>query len=448
MNLVIGGGLAGLAAACALAEHGRPVTLIEQRPFVGGKTWSFCDEMTGTEVDNGQHVFLGCCSEYKAFLARLGVADRVSEQRRLRVPILDPKYGPALLAGDPLPAPFHLLRSFWRLPFLSWREKLLAMQALLLIKLGGEGARQALDNYSFYDWLKAHQQSEHAIAHLWDLIILPTLNDRSRDVSAGLAFMVFQEGFLRTARGANVGYARVGLSQLVADAACNYLQAHGGQIILGRRAIAVLIEQSRAQGVRLVDGSVLDAATVTLAVPHYHLASLLPPVWQKHPFFARAAYLGVSPIVGVNLWFDRSVFEEEFAAVVGRRDTYWVFNRSAILQAKRGDGQYLTVSISGAHDWIRQSQDAIISTVREELASVLPKLKAARLIHARVIKEKQATFAAAPGSLRYRLPCRTPIANLFLAGSWTDTGWPATMEGAVRSGLACAAAVSSCQMAG
>jgi len=445
VNLVIGGGLAGLAAACALAEQGLPVTLVEQRPFLGGKTWSFRDEVTGSEVDNGQHVFLGCCTEYRAFLTRLGVADRVTEQRRLRVPILDAQHGRAILAGDPLPAPFHLLRSFWRLPFLSRREKLQAIQALLAIKMAGKAAHRSLDTYRFSDWLKAHGQSENAINRLWDLIILPTINDRSRDVSAGLAFMVFQEGFLRTARGANVGYARVGLSHLVAEAALDYLRARGAEVILGKRAIAVLIDQDRTRGAHLIDGTSLDATTVTLAVPHYHLAHLLPPPWRKHPFFERAAHLGVSPIVGVNLWFDRPVLDDDFVAVVGRRDTYWVFNRSAILKDHTGTGQYVSVSLSGAHDWVGQTHEAIVATVMDELSRVLPQMQMAHVTHARVIKEKQATFAASPGSLRCRLPCRTPVANLFLAGSWTDTGWPATMEGAVRSGLACAAAIGKQQ---
>jgi squalene-associated FAD-dependent desaturase len=315
------------------------------------------------------------------------------------------------------------------------------MQALLTIKFSGKSARQSLDAYSFHDWLKAHRQSENAIARLWDLIILPTINDRSHDVSAGQAFMVFQEGFLRTAQGANVGYARVGLSQLVADVACDYLQARGAQVLLGKRVTSIAIEQNLVESVCLIDGSMLAAATVTLAVPHYHLTNLLPPIWKKDPFFARVGQLGTSPIVGVNLWFDRPVFNEEFAAIAGTRDTYWVFNRSAILNGQVGGSQHLSVSLSGAREWAGQRQEAIVRAVVEELARVLPELQAARLTHARVIKEKQATFAASPGSRRYRLPCRTPIPNLFLAGSWTDTGWPATMEGAVRSGLACAAAI-------
>jgi squalene-associated FAD-dependent desaturase len=440
--LVIGGGLAGVTAACDLADAGLPVTLVEARPVLGGKTWSFRDEQTGLPVDNGQHVFLGCCAAYRRFLQRLGIEKATFLQPRLRVPIFAPEYGRAALqsARIPLPAPLHLLHSFLRLPMLSWREKLQAARTLAAIASAGRAGRLAYDHLSFADWLRERGESARAITYLWNLITLPTLNEDCERASAGLALMVFQEGLLRHAGGARIGYATVGLSDLLCEAAARYLQERGACLRLGCRAVALEMEDERIVGARLVDGELLPASQVVLALPHYALAALTPADLRCHPFFARAARLGVSPIVGVNLWLDRVVTREPLAAVIGREETYWVFDKGALLRLNI-PGQYLTVSISGAHRYLDQSREQIIAQVRRDLETVFPALGAAQMTHALVIKERQATFAAAPGSAAHRLPTATPVPGLYLAGAWTDTGWPATMEGAVLSGHAAARAV-------
>ncbi len=447
--VVIGGGLAGIAAACDLAEAGVPVTLLEARPTLGGKTWSFRDEQTGMTVDNGQHVFLGCCTAYRAFLHRLGVAGQTYMQPRMRVPILTADEEPrthhrlksALLeeAGFPLPAPLHLLPSFLRLPMLSWREKLRAARTLFAIMRAGRRGRIRYDNQSFADWLRARGESERSIRHLWNLITLPTVNEDCEHASAGLALMVFQEGLLRRADGARIGYATVGLSELVPEAATRYLRERGAEVRLGCRAAGIELANRQISGVRLVGstadpGDLLTARRVIVALPHYLLAGLLPETWRAHPFFARAARLESSPIVGVNLWLDCRVLDELLAAVIGQQETYWVFDKGALLGLDLKDGQYLTVSISAAHGYLDRSREQIIAQVRGDLEAVLPALREAQITHALVIKERQATFSARPGSLANRLPAETPLPGLLLAGAWTDTGWPATMEGAVRSG--------------
>ncbi|HLV99229.1 MAG TPA: hydroxysqualene dehydroxylase HpnE [Ktedonobacterales bacterium] len=441
--IVVGGGLAGIAAACDLADASLPVTLLEARPMLGGKTWSFRDTQTGMPVDNGQHVFLGCCAAYQRFLQRLGVAKATHLQTRLRVPIFAAGQQPATLeaARFPLPAPLHLLPSFLRLPMLSWREKLQAARTLAAIAQAGRSGRSAYDHLSFADWLRQRGESDNAIKYLWNLITLPTLNENCERASGGLALMVFQEGLLRRAGGARIGYASVGLSDLLCDAAERYLKTRGAAVRLSARVAALVMEDDRLMGVRLADGAVLPAEQVVLALPHYALASLAPVGCHSHPFFARAAQLGVSPIVGVNLWLDRVVLREPLAAVIGRSDTYWVFDKGALLGLDLQGGQYLSVSISGAHRYLDQSREQIIAEVRGDLEAALPALRAAEITHALVIKERQATFAATPGSLAQRLPAATPVPGLFLAGAWTDTGWPATMEGAVLSGHAAARAV-------
>jgi squalene-associated FAD-dependent desaturase len=440
--VVVGGGLAGIAAACDLADAGLPVTLVEARPRLGGKTWSFRDEQTGMIVDNGQHVFLGCCTAYLRFLRRLGIDKATRLQPRLRVPIVTAEHGRATLEAAPLlPAPLHLLPSFLCLPMLSWREKLNAARTLAAIALAGTRGRVACDHLSFADWLRQRGESENAITYLWNLITLPTLNEDCERASAGLAMMVFQEGLLRHAGGGRIGYATVGLSDLLCDAAARYLLERGATLKLGRRAVALEMDDERLAGARLVDGEVLPADQVVLALPHYALAGMAPAACRSHPFFARAAQLGISPIVGVNLWLDRVVTREPLAAVIGRDETYWVFDKGALLGLHLAAGQYLTVSISGAQRWLDQSREQIIAQVRRDLEAAFPALRAAQISHALVIKERQATFAATPGSLAQRLPTETPVRGLYLAGAWTDTGWPATMEGAVRSGHAAAQAI-------
>ncbi len=441
--LVIGGGMAGIAAACDLADAGLPVTLLEARPFLGGKTWSFRDEQTGLTVDNGQHVFLGCCTAYTHFLQRLGIEGSTHMQARLRVPIFDAEHGLAALeaARVSLPAPLHLLPSFLRLPMLSWREKLRAARTLVAIELAGERGRIAFDRMSFADWLRAQGETERSITYLWNLITLATINEDCSRASAGLGLMVFQEGLLRRADGGRIGYATVGLSDLVCQAATRYLTTRGVSIRLSCRVAALEISDHQVVGARLVDGELLPASQVVLALPHYALAGLLHDDYRNDPFFAHAAKLGTSPIVGVNLWLDRVVLREPFAAVIGQSDTYWVFDKGALFGLDLAGGQYLTISISGAHRHLSQSREQIIAQVQRDLEAVFPTMRQAEIAHALVIKERQATFSAKPGSLAHRLPTRTPVRGLHLAGAWTNTGWPATMEGALRSGHAAAQAI-------
>ncbi|HEU5198308.1 MAG TPA: hydroxysqualene dehydroxylase HpnE [Ktedonobacterales bacterium] len=448
--IVIGGGLAGIAAACDLADAGQPVTLIEARPFLGGKTWSFRDDHTGMTVDNGQHVFLGCCAAYRHFVERLGIEQHTRLQERLRVPILDGQHKPAALKETrlPLPAPLHLLPSFLRLPMLSWQEKLRAGRTLLAIRRAGQSGRSAYDTISFADWLRERGESQRAITYLWNLITLATINEDCERASAGLALVVFQEGLLRRTDGGRIGYATVGLSDLICQAATRYLLARGASIQLGCRGAGLEIKDAQLTGIRLMDGELIPASQAIVALPQYLLASLLPPEYRSHPFFARAARLGTSPIVGVNLWLDRPVMREPLAAVIRKHDTYWVFDKGALLGEKLAGGQYLTISISGAHRYLDHSREQIINHVREELEAVFPTLREAQIVHTLVIKERQATFSAAPGSLANRLPTLTPLPGLYVAGAWTDTDWPATMEGAIRSGQRAAQAAIHARQAG
>ena len=432
--IVIGGGLAGLSAACELADAGLRPLLLEKRPFLGGRVYSYTDKRMGVEVDNGQHVFLQCCSEYIRFLKRLGVFDKTHLQRRLHLRVIDKLTGTSLLSGSGLSAPLHMLPSFLRYRPLSLGEKLAAVYALLRIRSIDRAKQPELDSITFGDWLRQHGQSENAIRNFWNLIIQPTLNDDIDRASADLSLMIFQEGFLRTSDGANIGHARVGLSALVSEAARSYIEDRGGEIRLGRGAASLALDGGRVSGLDSGDGSHMPADYAVCALPPKGLLKVLPVPLRRDSFFAPAARVEASPIVNVHLWYDRPLTEWEFAAFLNT-PLQWVFNKSRLWGEERHRGQYLDISLSGAHDFLEMPKGEIVEMFKREVQAFFPAARGAQLERALVVKQTDATFAPRPGIARLRLPQRTPIENLFLAGDWTDTGWPATMESAVRSGV-------------
>jgi squalene-associated FAD-dependent desaturase len=438
-HAIVGGGLAGLSAAIALVDRGQPVHLYERRGFLGGKAYSFHDAKLDGEIDNGQHVFLRCCTAYLGLLDKLGVRDRVFLQPRLRLPLVDWNGRTAWLARRDLPAPYHLLPAFLRYAHLGAREKWAALRALVALRDTDRRRRPDLDEQTFYAWLRAHGQSERAINALWNPFVLPTLNEDVRGASADQAIMVFQEAFFRDCGAADLGYSRVGLSDLLYAEAAAYIRARGGRITCGRSVAEVVFENGRASGLRFAGGACTPAASVILAVPHRTALALLPARAREDPFFAPLASLDYSPIVNVHLWYDRPVLA---APMVGFLDSpaQWVFDRTRI-GGQAGPPHHLAVSISGAHDWVAVPKGQLADTLDAELRALLPAVRGAQLLDWRVIKEKEATFRPAPGQRRARLPARTPLSGLFLAGAWTATDWPATMEGAVRSGAVAARAV-------
>lgn len=434
---IAGGGLAGLTAACDLADAGYAVTLFEKRPFLGGRAYSYTDA-SGVTVDNGQHVFLGCCTEYIRFLERLGVRDAVRLQKRFRVPVVDKVWGESVLAAADLPPPAHLLPSLLRFRSLSPGEKALAGWALSQIQLTNRARHPELDDITFEEWLLARKQSPRAVRSLWNLIVLPTLNGDVARVSADLALMVFQEGFLRSRHGANVGWAKVGLTELLAGAAQCYIEERGGVVRLSEGVRAVEAETGEIARLRTSSGDVTADAYV-LALPVESVLDALPEAVQREPFFSRIGRIQTSPIVNVHLWYDRPVWDRGFATFLDT-PVQWVFNKSKLWR-ESGTGQYLDISLSGATDFIDLPPDEIIQLFSKEMFALLPETRGAELVRSLVVKQRDATFDATPGVRRLRPAQATPLRNLFLAGDWTQTGWPATMESAVRSGQMAAQAV-------
>jgi squalene-associated FAD-dependent desaturase len=438
--VVIGGGLSGLSAACSLVDQGVSVTLLEKRPFLGGRAYSFTDTETGQDVDNGQHVYLGCCNAYTGFLKQLGVFERTTLQQRLRIPVVDSAGKVGIFSGAPLlPAPLHLLPSFLRFPHLGLRDKIRAASAMLsIMRTDREKHRDALEAQTFGAWLDHHGQSERSRAVLWDLITLPVLNDSVNDVSAYMGIMAFQDGLLRGRNSANIGYSHVGLTELISDAAKDYITQRGGQVLSNRTATGIIVENGHATGVD-TGVEIIPTEAVVSAVPWDALPKLLPAELAADPFFTQSNGLEWAPIVGIHVWYDRPVMEEEFLATLDS-PVQWVFNKSRI-QGLPGPGQYLCVSISGAWEHAPMTKDALRAIFLPELERLFPKAASATVQQFIVVKQLAATFRCTPGAQVHRLPQRTPVDNFVLAGDWTQTGWPATMESAVRSGFLATAEV-------
>ena len=428
--VVIGGGLAGITAALDCAAAGAEVTLVEVRPRLGGAAYSF--ERDGLWLDNGQHVFLRCCEAYRRLLERLGTSAAVTLQRRLEIPVLTPGGRPAWLRRNALPAPLHLAASLLRYRHLAPRERISAARAALSLgRVGPDdpGAEQR----TFGEWLAEHGQTPRAVEALWELIGRPTLNLRCDDASLALAAFVFRVGLLERADAGDIGYAHAPLQRVHGDAALRSLRGSGVDVRTGWRAER--IEVAGTAGELSVAGraEALEARAVVLAVPHERAGGLLPEGALADP--AGLMRLGRSPIVNLHVIYDRPVLEAEFAAAIDS-PVQFVFDRTA--SSGLATGQCLAVSLSAADGEDVASSEELERRFLPALAQLLPAARKARVQRFIVTREHAATFRAAPGARRLRPEARTGIPGLALAGAWTDTGWPATMEGAVRSGHAAA----------
>ncbi len=434
--IVLGGGLAGLSAARRLLEHGFSVTLVEKRPFLGGRAFSFREgEGDDTvEVDNGQHVFLGCNSYYRDYLDAIGATDKTYLPDKLHTKVVRNGVS-ATLASKAWLGRLHLLPSFLAYPHIGLKDKLLVVYGLLVVKLTRRSKRSAdLDSESFYDWLKRHGQTDRSIDNLWNLFILPALNDDIRDVSADMGLMVFQEALLKGPKDASIGLARVGLTSLNGEPAQRYIEAKGGELALGRSVSSVLVNDGRVSGLKLSNGDLLEGDAYISALPHKTLLEVLPEEASSSPHFSVADELDSSPIVGIHLWYDREIMDEDFVAFL-ESPVQWVFNKNFIQDRGSENGQYVCVSLSGAWAFSDVPKEKLIEQFTAEMARLFPRAADATLERFHVVKELNATFRSLPGAAKHRLPQATPIPNLYLAGDWTQTGWPATMESAVRSGV-------------
>jgi len=440
--VVIGGGLAGLAATLRLAETGEKPLLIETRKKLGGRATSFIDPRNDLELDNCQHVVLGCCTNLLDFYARIGVLDLIEWHRELHWTAGRGEID-TVRAGI-LPAPLHLARSFSRLGFLEKQDRAAIRRAMWRMIRMGPAGRQLWRGKTFRAFLDDQKQTPRAIARFWNVVIVSACNLEVDRVEAGYAIQVFQEGFLANRFGYVMGLPKVPLRRLY-DPALERIESLGGDVVDGVSAKAIAYDGRRVSGVITPDG-VINASKVLSAVPFDRLDRLVSDTMRAADArLQKLDRLSHSPILGVHLWFDQEIMERPHLVLVDC-GVQWLFNKGADTNGR----QHLHAVISAADAWIDLDEDDIVKRVMEDIHRALPKARGLEPVEARAVKEKRATFAAVPGVDALR-PGAAPgtiglggggIRNLYLCGDWCATGWPATMEGAVRSGYQAAEAIT------
>jgi hydroxysqualene dehydroxylase len=427
--VVVGGGLAGITAALDCAQAGADVTLVEVRRRLGGAAYSF--ERDGLQMDNGQHVFLRCCTAYRAMLDRLGSSGLVALQERLEIPVLAPGKRPFVLRSGRLPAPAHLAGALARYPRMSPLARAGAARAALALgRLDPEDP--ALDRVSFGEWLARHGQNSKAVAALWDLIALPTLNVPAADASLALSAFVFQTGLLASADAGDIGFHSGTLQEIIGSPARRALADAGVDVRLAWRAERLdrVGDGYRLEGRSASGPDSVEAQAAIVALPHDRAGGLLEPLLG--PNAGMPAALASSPIVNLHVVYSQRVLDQPFAAGVGTPVQY-LFDRTSAAGAPAGH-QYLAISLSGASTEMQESVPVLRERYLRALAELLPRARSATVERFQVTREHSATFRASPGSGALRPGARTKLARLALAGAWTDTRWPATLEGAVLSG--------------
>jgi zeta-carotene desaturase len=420
-----------MAAAVALQSAGVNVTLLEARRNLGGRAGSFEEPQSGEELDNCQHVLLGCCTNLMDFYARLGVSDLIHWDRVVH--FIDAQGRRHDLYGSRhLPAPLHLSASMARFNALTWGERLAFTRAMLEMIRLGRRHRDELADQSFGEWLDHHHQPPSLVRKLYDPILVSALNEESRRASTAYAIQVFQEAMLGNAAGYLVGLPACPLSQLYARLPISDLR-------LGARVSGLRFRDSVVTGVELTAGETIEADAVILATNHHNVTRWLPEdLARRDSRFSKLDEIQDVPILGAHLWFDRLILKESHAALMDG-PLQWLFRKDA-------EGKAVHGVISAAREWSGKPKDQALAAFEAQIRSTFPAARDARLERGVVVVEKRATFSPGPGIDRLR-PQQAPppggAQHLYLAGDYTQTGWPATMEGAVRSGYLAAGAVAN-----
>jgi squalene-associated FAD-dependent desaturase len=453
---IVGGGLAGLAAGCALADSGFRVTLFERKPYLGGRASSYQHPGTGEVIDNCQHVLLGCCTNLIQFYERLGVENKIRWYDRLT--FLEPGGRASIIEPSGLPAPLHTSLAFLRAACLTFLDKLAIARAMAALAPSAPP-----DNgESFLTWLQRHGQTDQAIERFWKPILVSALNEDLDRISVPGAAQVVRESFLKSPAAGRMGVPTVPLTELYSVAG-DYISARGGDVRL-RCGVESFLAGSNGVNLR-VAGEEMSFDSVIFAVPFDVLARMLPPEPAAEPLRHTLSRFETSPITGIHLWFDRQITDLDHAVLLDRT-IQWMFHKSKLLSAApevseghdfsrptsspneqrasalEANPSYIELVVSSSKTLVETSKQEIVDTALCELREFFPGARDANLVKSTVIKEVHATYSAQPGVDAFRPHPETIWPRIFLAGDWTATGWPATMEGAVRSGCKAAESVA------
>ena len=434
---IAGGGLAGLAAACALSDAGFRVTIFEKRPFLGGRASSYEHPGTGEVVDNCQHVLFRCCTNLLEFYQRIGVPQEIRWYDTMT--FIEPGGRASVLRASRLPAPFHVAPSLMSFPFLTTSDKLALGRAILPLIF----TVQSDDSHSFQQWLIQHGQTHGAIENFWKPVLISALSEDLDRVAISSAAQIVRL-YMKSPAARHMGVPSVPLTELY-NAAGDYVQTHGGQVFL-RRGVTTF--QSASDSVQIQSATSLDTFDyLVLALPFDALDRVLPETPASAPIREKLSHFETSPITGIHLWFDRQITDLDHAVLLDRT-IQWMFHKSRLqpMRAQNGNGSgggsYIELVVSSSKTLIEKSRAEIVDLALSEVREFFPEARQANLIKSTVIKEVNATYSPRPGIDAHRPTPVTPWARVFLAGDWTATGWPATMEGAVRSGYLAAEAIT------
>jgi len=445
--VIVGGGLSGLAAAVAVTAAGGRVVLVEQGPRLGGRCYSYPDPATGDEVDNGQHVLLGSYRHLLRYLDTIGTSAHLRAQRSLELLFHHPERGFGTFRMRKLPVPLDLASGMLTYRLLSPMEKTRLLAAGNRLRAWTKRDGEALAGLSVTAWLESLGQGKNARECFWDPIAVSVMNELPGSASALLFAAALRAAFFEKGADSRMLLADVGQTALYVDGAVEFLKSRGSVVRTKTRAEALVLRSRHgrpagghprdAAGILLGGGEEIRAGSVISAVPHHALPALLPRGPATEGLARSAAAIATSPIVSVNLWFDRPFMETDMVGVIGRT-VQWAFDRRSILKGGRRAGSMVACVVSAAHELSSRPPARIVETAVADLRSVYPIAARATLTRSVVIKEKRATFSAVPGVEKLRPGPMTGIGGFYLAGDWTDTGLPATIEGAVKSGFTAA----------
>ena len=436
---IAGGGLAGLAAACALADSGAKITLFERRPYLGGRASSYEHPGTGEVIDNCQHVLFGVCTNLIDFYRRIGVEDKIRWYEDMT--FLEPGGRSTVMHASPLPAPLHTAPSFLRFPFLSVKDKFVISRAIAALSF----TTQHDTGKSFLEWCHDHGQTETAIERFWKPILVSALSEDLDLIAVSYAAQVVRES-MKSPAARHMGVPAIPLTDLY-NRAGDYIRARGGEIRF-RTSLRTFCAAESSVNIRTSDKDSSSEKErnfdyLILALPFNALDPVLPQIPAAEPLREKLTHFESCPITGIHLWFDRQITDLDHAVLLDR-SIQWMFHKSRLLITRETagpTGSYIELVVSASKNLIEKSRAEIVELALREVREFFPAAREATLVKSAVIKEVHATYSPRPGVDAYRPPQTTDWPRVFLAGDWTATGWPATMEGAVRSGYLAARAL-------